>query len=189
MKDRLLKSSDKLYSRHFIHINRSTRGINVWSSTLRFLVCGMAYALLEPSFISEQYGLQGRLDMLSQQNGRLVIVELKSGKPYRENQFGLSSSHYVQTLLYDLLIRPGLRNLSIPCILLYGASSKGTSLSFLLIAVALKISKKAICSTLPFSLHRSSISVKPVPCHNGPQKPRPRWVRPMISRLKLSGAS
>lgn len=65
----------------------------------------VADALLEPSFISERYGLQGRLDLLSQQHGRPVIVELKSGKPYRENQFGLSSSHYVQTLLYDLLIR------------------------------------------------------------------------------------
>lgn len=61
--------------------------------------------LLEPSFFSERYGLQGRLDLLTHRDGRPVIVELKSGKPYRENRHGLSISHYIQTLLYDLLIR------------------------------------------------------------------------------------
>ena len=33
------------------------------------------------------------------------IVELKSGKPFRENEYGLSRNHYMQTLLYDLAIR------------------------------------------------------------------------------------
>lgn len=64
--------------------------------------------LLEPSFYSETYGLQGRLDILyrSQENGAdMAIVELKSGKPFQPNIHGISQSHYIQTLLYDLLIR------------------------------------------------------------------------------------
>lgn len=70
-------------------------------------------AFLEPTFYSERYGLQGRLDLLYQENGRAVIVELKSGQPFRANTYGLSQSHYIQTLLYDLLLRsafgPGLK--------------------------------------------------------------------------------
>lgn len=64
--------------------------------------------LLEPSFYSETYGLQGRLDILyrSQENpAEMAIVELKSGKPFQPNIHGISQSHYIQTLLYDLLIR------------------------------------------------------------------------------------
>ena len=66
------------------------------------------HTFLEPTFYSEQYGLQGRLDVLYD-NPELAddaaIVELKSGQPYRPNIYGLSHSHYVQTLLYDLLIK------------------------------------------------------------------------------------
>ena len=59
---------------------------------------------LEPSFYAPGYGLQGRLDVLSigQKN---AIVELKSGKVFRPNIYGLSLNHYTQTLLYDLIIR------------------------------------------------------------------------------------
>lgn len=77
----------------------------VLSSVLPTIGISARDALLEPSFFSERYGLQGRLDLLSHKDGKPVIVELKSGKPYRENAHGLSISHYVQTLLYDLLIR------------------------------------------------------------------------------------
>ncbi len=66
-----------------------------------------AIAYIEPSFISALHGIQGRLDALFLDENYLAgkIVELKSGKPYRENEFGLSRNHYVQTLLYDMIVR------------------------------------------------------------------------------------
>jgi DNA replication ATP-dependent helicase Dna2 len=63
-----------------------------------------AKTLLEPSFYSERYGIQGRLDVLYK-NDHSAIVELKSGKPFRPNIYGLNNNHYTQTLLYDLIIR------------------------------------------------------------------------------------
>lgn len=60
---------------------------------------------LEPSFYAETYGLQGRLDLLHLGSGRASIVELKSGKPFMPNTYGLSANHYTQTLLYDLMVR------------------------------------------------------------------------------------
>ncbi len=66
---------------------------------------------LEPSFISRDYGIQGRLDILHQhpQGHHFDIVELKSGSPYMPNDFGLSSQHYIQTLLYDLVVKSSFR--------------------------------------------------------------------------------
>ncbi len=62
---------------------------------------------LEPGFYSEKYGLQGRLDIWhdNAEQEQYDIVELKSGSPFMPNKHGVSSSHYIQTLLYDLLIR------------------------------------------------------------------------------------
>lgn len=64
-----------------------------------------SHSYLEPSFYSEVYGLQGRLDLLHRSADKSAIVELKSGKPFIPNRYGLSSNHFTQTLLYDLLIR------------------------------------------------------------------------------------
>jgi DNA replication ATP-dependent helicase Dna2 len=61
-------------------------------------------ALVEPSFYAVELGLQGRLDLFYKSKEQTVIVELKSGKPFRPNKYGLSDAHYFQTLLYDLLI-------------------------------------------------------------------------------------
>ncbi len=60
---------------------------------------------LEPSFYSNEFGLQGRLDLLhdSSSDENLDIVELKSGRLFRANAYGLNANHYTQTLLYDLL--------------------------------------------------------------------------------------
>ncbi|GAA5221123.1 DEAD/DEAH box helicase [Membranihabitans marinus] len=66
------------------------------------------YCIVEPSFFSPQYGLQGRLDLLyehPQFPNQKVIVELKSGKTFRPNSYGLNHPHYIQTLLYDLLVQ------------------------------------------------------------------------------------
>ena len=67
---------------------------------------------LEPTFISAQYGLQGRLDLFYDQitKQHAHIVELKSSKPYKTNAYGINANNYIQTLLYDLLIRSVFKN-------------------------------------------------------------------------------
>jgi DNA replication ATP-dependent helicase Dna2 len=60
---------------------------------------------LEPTFYSSQHGLQGRLDVFFKDGNQSAIIELKSGKLFRPNSYGISTNHYIQTLLYDLIIR------------------------------------------------------------------------------------
>ncbi len=61
---------------------------------------------LEPSFYSRNFGIQGRLDLLQIEPTAqsCTIVELKSGKPYKANSYGISRSHYIQTILYEMLV-------------------------------------------------------------------------------------
>ncbi len=62
---------------------------------------------LEPSFFSETFGLQGRLDVFHQasdDSDKADIIELKSGSVYRPNVYGICTNHFTQTLLYDLII-------------------------------------------------------------------------------------
>ena len=61
--------------------------------------------VLEPTFFSAQYGIQGRLDLFYRTERSSAIIELKSGKPYKPNSYGIQRSHFTQTLLYDLLVR------------------------------------------------------------------------------------
>ncbi len=61
--------------------------------------------LLESSFYSPDYGLQGRMDALIPQGQTKGIIELKSGKVYKPNEHGLTMSHYVQIILYHVLSR------------------------------------------------------------------------------------
>ena len=63
------------------------------------------HCYLEPSFLSEIYGIQGRLDLLFEGSEKTVIVELKSGKTYQTNDFGINIPHFYQFLLYDLIIQ------------------------------------------------------------------------------------
>ncbi len=76
---------------------------------------------IEPSFISPKYGIQGRLDIYYKgEKKNQAIVELKSGKPFKENKYGLSRSHYFQTLLYDLLVKSVTKSdLNPSCFILY----------------------------------------------------------------------
>lgn len=68
-------------------------------------------SILEPTFFSEKYGLQGRLDMFHRgEQHKGAIIELKSGKIFKPNKYGLNQSHYLQTLLYDLLIQSVFEN-------------------------------------------------------------------------------
>ncbi len=65
----------------------------------------LANVHIEPTFYSSKYGLQGRLDLLHRaSDGTSSLVELKSGKIFNANAYGINSNHYVQTLLYDLLM-------------------------------------------------------------------------------------
>ncbi len=61
---------------------------------------------LEPSFYAPKYGIQGRLDLIAirPREKEAKIIELKSGKPFKVNKYGLNINHYVQTLLYDLMV-------------------------------------------------------------------------------------
>lgn len=66
------------------------------------------HCFLEPTFYSELYGIQGRLDVFCNNPSsekESAIVELKSGKAYKPNIHGISSNHFTQTLLYDLIIK------------------------------------------------------------------------------------
>jgi hypothetical protein len=67
-------------------------------------------AVLEPSFICEQLGVQGRLDFMqihSNNSGQNTIIELKSGKapfPYTDfSKIGLN--HQSQAFIYQIMIQ------------------------------------------------------------------------------------
>ncbi len=60
---------------------------------------------LEPSFYDSSHGLQGRLDVLYLNQKQSAIIELKSGSAFMPNQHGIGASHFIQTLLYDLMVR------------------------------------------------------------------------------------
>ncbi len=60
---------------------------------------------LEPTFFSSDHGIQGRLDLFYPDPEKPAMIELKSGKVYKPNTYGLARNHYTQTLLYDLLIK------------------------------------------------------------------------------------
>lgn len=98
-------------------------------STLRYIVKDGLYKVgidprscyLEPSFYSERYGLQGRLDIWHRPEGstKADIIELKSGKPFMPNKFGLNHNHYTQITLYDLLVRSVYKGIEVGEYILY----------------------------------------------------------------------
>ena len=84
-------------------------------------------AYLEPAFYSPSYGIQGRLDLLQhdESSNKATIIELKSGKAFRANVYGLSEKHYVQTLLYDLLVKSALdKKIRVDSYILYSKESE-----------------------------------------------------------------
>ncbi|GAB4109852.1 MAG: AAA domain-containing protein [Thermoflexibacter sp.] len=58
---------------------------------------------VEPSFFSEKYGLQGRLDLLHQRDNKFDIIELKSGKSVHSSDMWVN--HRIQTQLYRLMLQ------------------------------------------------------------------------------------
>ncbi len=83
------------------------------------------YCYLEPTFFSERFGLQGRLDVLFLKGEKSAIVELKSGKPFMPNAYQISANHFTQTLLYYLLIQSTFRKKTDPtCYILYSVAEQ-----------------------------------------------------------------
>ncbi len=63
--------------------------------------------VVEPTFISSKFGLQGRLDLLVERKkaeNRKDIIELKSTRNYPGLNIGLYSNHKAQAMCYDLLL-------------------------------------------------------------------------------------
>ncbi len=90
---------------------------------------------LEPTFFSEKYGFQGRLDLLQEDENRYKIIELKSGRlPYPSYNTGIISlNHEVQTYIYRLMIESvyGVQFRQIEAAILYSAGeNSGENLRF-----------------------------------------------------------
>jgi DNA replication ATP-dependent helicase Dna2 len=80
--------------------------------------------LTEPTFVSPQFGLQGRLDILlihTQNNQRKDIIELKSGKA---KQFPASYDYLLQVAGYNLLLATTFQNRSGVSAILYSSDEK-----------------------------------------------------------------
>ena len=97
--DQVRNLSNKLKD-HYLHIRRAVLEL--------FPAIGIdqAFCIIEPSYISSSFGIKGRLDLYYEDEvqRKASIIELKSSKPFMPNAYGLSSDHYHQTLLYDLLV-------------------------------------------------------------------------------------
>ncbi|HTI08878.1 MAG TPA: ATP-dependent helicase [Puia sp.] len=76
---------------------------------------------IEPTYFSTEYGLQGRLDLLSKDriNGTRDIIELKSGSPSNPLRSIAWVNHKVQVICYDMLLEST-----------YGGDRKGTNAVF-----------------------------------------------------------
>ncbi len=90
---------------------------------------------LEPSFFSEKYGFQGRLDLLQINKNEYKIVELKSGKlPYPSYDLGkIALNHEVQTGVYRLMTESvfGVDSRNVEAAILYSSGNiSGTNLRF-----------------------------------------------------------
>jgi DNA replication ATP-dependent helicase Dna2 len=99
MSDQEVKDINQRAQKHFVTLQQMANG------GLEKQQIDPAHCVLEPSFFSQQYGIQGRLDLFYQHEERSAIVELKSGVPFKPNSYGIARSHFTQTLLYDLLVR------------------------------------------------------------------------------------
>lgn len=78
-------------------------------------------ATIEPTFLSDKYGLQGRLDVMleySNDNNRKDIIELKSGSA-PPLHIGIWQSNLIQLISYNLLLDSTFPNRTGSCSLLY----------------------------------------------------------------------
>ena len=101
MPDAKVKNMHLQMKSHFENI------LNVIENRLPAVGIHREQCVIEPSYFSPQYGIKGRLDLYyhHEKEQGASIIELKSGKPFKPNSYGLSSTNYHQTLLYELLIK------------------------------------------------------------------------------------
>lgn len=99
MQDAQVKTVSGKAQKHYLNIKNMANG------GLAKQGIDPADCSLEPAFFSNHYGIQGRLDLFFHTPEQSAIVELKSGSPFKPNSYGISRSHFTQTLLYDLLVR------------------------------------------------------------------------------------
>ena len=101
MPDAKVKNMHLQMKAHFENI------LNVIIDRLPAVGIDRKQCVIEPSYFSPQYGIKGRLDLYyhHEKEEGASIIELKSGKPFKPNSYGLSSTNYHQTLLYELLIK------------------------------------------------------------------------------------
>ncbi len=83
--------------------------------------------MLEPSYICPKYGLQGRLDLLYQKDGKYYIMELKSGV---SPNYGLWPNHQAQVIGYNMLVRECYGNSLLGTASILYSSTKTKSLRF-----------------------------------------------------------
>ncbi len=85
---------------------------------------------IEPTFYSPQYGLQGRFDayfLNEDGENKSAIIELKSGKIFKPNPYGINNNHYTQTLLYDAIAESTvIKKNSVLNYILYSSESEHT---------------------------------------------------------------
>ncbi len=99
MSDRGVRELSQKAQKHYLNLQQMAKG------GLAKQEIDPANCILEPTFFSEQYGIQGRLDLFYKDEEKAAIIELKSGAPFKPNSYGIQRSHFTQTLLYDLLVR------------------------------------------------------------------------------------
>ncbi len=146
--------------------------------------------LLEPSFICEMLGVQGRMDLL-QENMR-VLMEQKSGKKdFRTN--GHKEQHYVQMLLYLAVLHYafGLRNNEISPYLLYSRYADGLireTPAPLLLGEAMRLRNELVRAEYRYAEGKAAAvlsSLTPEQLNTAAAKGRlwEQYTRPELSRL------
>ena len=121
--NRIVKEIMQTSQRHFVNLKKI-----ILQDFPKFGV-EKAHCYLEPTFYTSDYGLQGRLDIFYQ-NEKPIIIELKSGKAYRPNIYGISNNHFTQTLLYDLMIKSVFENKTDPTNYILYSGVEGNHLRF-----------------------------------------------------------
>lgn len=113
--------------------DKAIRQFHNLKNTIPSLPIGKRY--LEPSFISIEYGLQGRLDMLIEDKKKKFVVELKSGKApttdlyYKDaddKTYHLSiwKNHTIQAIAYIMLLDSQSDGASVTSSILYSSAEK-----------------------------------------------------------------
>lgn len=83
--------------------------------------------VIEPSFFSPRFGLQGRLDLYQYPGGKTngKIIELKSSKIFVQPGQSINEEHARQTLLYELLVSSTISSQEHDAYILYSRLTKG----------------------------------------------------------------